>query len=61
MFLLKRLAVWFNLFVLLFLVTACHAVAIQPCMKWISNKRKKDFYKNKSFIPKASFMRGNES
>ena len=29
----KRFPVYFNLFVLLFLVTPCFAVAIQPCME----------------------------
>ena len=44
MFLLSRFAVWFNLFVLLFLVTACNAVVIQPCIECISNKRKKEIF-----------------
>ena len=34
-FFLNRFLVFFNLYVLLFLVTRCLAVAVQPCMKWI--------------------------
>ena len=39
MFFLKRLSVCFNLFVLLFLITPCFAVAAQPCMGWIPAKK----------------------
>ena len=41
MFLVKRFPVCFNLFVLLFLVTPCLVVAVQPCMEWIPFKIKK--------------------
>ena len=34
------LTVCFNLFVLLFLVSLCLVVAVQPCMQWIPNKKK---------------------
>ena len=37
-FFLNRFPVWFNLFVLDFLVTACLVVAVQPCMEWIPIK-----------------------
>ena len=40
-FLLKRFPVCFNLFVLLFLVTPCLVVAVQPWMEWIPIKKKK--------------------
>ena len=36
---LKEISVCFNLFVLLFLVIPCLAVAAQPCMKWIPIKK----------------------
>ena len=37
---LNRLHVCFNLFVLFFLVTPFHAVAVQPSMEWILIKKK---------------------
>ena len=36
---LKRFPICFDLFVLLFLVTPCLAVAVQPCMEWIPIKK----------------------
>ena len=38
-FFLKRFPVCFNLFVLLFLVTPCLVVAVQPSMEWIPIKK----------------------
>ena len=43
----KRLPVYFNLFVLLFLVTPYLAVAVQPCVEWIPIKEKKFYVKYK--------------
>ena len=40
MFFLNRFPVCSNLFVLLFLVTPCPVVAVQPCMEWIPMKKK---------------------
>ena len=40
-FFLWRFPLCFNLFVLLFLVTPCLVVAVQPCMEWIPIKKKK--------------------
>ena len=39
-FFLNRFPLCFNLFVLLFLVTVCLVVAIQPCMEWNPIKKK---------------------
>ena len=39
-FFLKRCPVWFNLFLLLFLATPCHVVALQSCMEWIPISKK---------------------
>ena len=39
-FLLKRFPVCVNLFVLLFLVTPYLVVAVEPCMEWITIKKK---------------------
>ena len=43
-FFLNRFPVCFNLFVLLFLVTSCLVVAVQPCMEWISIKKSSNKY-----------------
>ena len=45
-FFLNGFAVCFNLFVLLFLVTPCLVVAVQPCMEWISIKINWGFFHN---------------
>ena len=46
----------FNIFVLLFLVTPCLIVAVQPCMEWIPIKRKKKEKTNKQCF-KASLRK----
>ena len=46
----------FNIFVLLFLVTPCLIVAVQPCMEWIPIKRKKKKKTNKQCF-KASLRK----
>ena len=38
-FFLNRFPVYFNLFILLFYVTPCLIVTVQPCMEWISIKK----------------------
>ena len=40
-FFLNRFPVYFNLFVLLFLVTPCLVVAVEPCIKWIPINKKR--------------------
>ena len=46
-FFLNRFPVCFNLFVLLFLVSPCLVVAVQPCIVWIPIKKKiLSIYKN---------------
>ena len=50
-FFLSRFPVFFNLYVLLFLVTPCLVVAIQSCMEWIPIKTKNK--KNITFIAKT--------
>ena len=43
-FFLNRFPVCFNVFVLLFLVTLCLIVAVQPCMEWIPIKKKSIYF-----------------
>ena len=48
MFFLSRYSLFSNLYVLLFLLTPCLAVTVQPCMEWIPIKKQKQ---NKSNTP----------
>ena len=48
-FFLKRFPVRFNICVLLFLVTPCLVVAVQPCKEWTQSKKNKNLAKPSYF------------
>ena len=52
-FYLNRFPVYFNLFVLLSLVTPCFVVAVQSCMQWIPNENNKNNKKSIEMLDKC--------